>query len=71
MLYHPSPLAQRMPVEGRIPMTLHEWLDTPTTIRSTGCQNPFIYMTENGTSTIMPVLITTAGEIQLREVGHA
>jgi len=69
--YHPAPLSHRVPVEGRIPMTLDEWLNTPTTVRSSGTQNPFIYMVENTGATIMPVLITTASQIQIREVARA
>lgn len=71
MLYHPAPLCQRVPLEGRVPMTTHEWLHTPTTHRSSGMQNPFLYMQEvTGNHTIVPVVLVEAEAIRVQEVAH-
>lgn len=73
MLYHTAPLSQRLPINGCVPMTPYEWWHTPPGMRN--CDDyvnvrPYILLTENIESRIVPVIITEAGNIQIREEAH-
>lgn len=68
LAYHPAPLSQRMPIQGRIPMTSYEWLHTPLGYRNSSQvdePNPFILLTENTGTTIIPVVIVGADQIKV------
>lgn len=71
MLYHPSPLVERLPIQGRVPMTTYEWYRTPLECRSSGLANPFLLMVENTGTTIVPVILTAASNIKVRDQSHA
>ncbi|CAB4136977.1 hypothetical protein UFOVP315_23 [uncultured Caudovirales phage] len=68
--YHPAPLNARALINGRVPMTIYEWSHTEPDLRSS-IHNPHLLLLENITPTILPVIITTADQIQKREHGHA
>lgn len=70
-LYHPTPLQQRQPIDGRLPMTTYEWLHTPPHCRnSSDTTNPHILMVENTSTRIIPVLLVEDATL-ITEAGHA
>lgn len=67
--YHPAPLRDRMPIEGRIPMTTYEWLHTPIGLRNSRQAdepNPFLLLSENTGDSIIPVVIVEASQIKVQ-----
>lgn len=69
--YHPSLIQERQPIDGLAPITMYEWLHVPPTCKSELGPNgegiPAILVYENNTPVMLPVCITDAGEIKVRE----
>lgn len=63
--YFAAPLMERAPINGRLPMTVYEWLHTPIGLRNSSAPNePNAYILMENTGHIIPVVITTLDNIQ-------